>query len=145
MNGMDHSSGGPGSEGQGVRLVHDEDRDRYEALEGETVVAVLYYEEDQQSAPGTDAGPGTAPGVRDLRSTVVAPSHNGRGLGSALVRFALEDARAGGLRVRPTCWFVEGWIDRHDEFADLLALPRAGTPQDEQGEGTASATGEERP
>jgi predicted GNAT family acetyltransferase len=61
--------------------------------------------------------------VRDLRSTVVAPDRSGRGIGSAIVRFALEDSRTRGMRVRPTCWFVRGFIERHPEYADLLETP----------------------
>ena len=44
-------------------------------------------------------------------------------IGSAIVRFALEDTRARGLKVRPTCWFVRGFIERHPEYADLLEDP----------------------
>lgn len=115
MIGMEHSSGGPSVEGQGVRLVHEADRDRYEALDGTEVVAVLYYADEPST--GADAGPT----VRDLRSTIVAPERNGEGLGSLLVRHVLDEAREQGLEVRPTCWFVEGWIGRHPEYADLLA------------------------
>ncbi len=99
---MDETSADQGA----VRLVHDRDRDRFAALEGETVVAVLAFEDEGA--------------VRDLRSTVVAPDRSGHGIGSAIVRFALEDSRDQGLRVRPTCWFVRGFIERHPEYADLL-------------------------
>lgn len=112
---MDETSAGPGA----VRLVHDADRDRYEALDGDEVVAVLAHEDEDPPADG--AGPGTP--VRDLRSTVVAPERSGSGIGSAIVRFALEDIRELGMSVRPTCWFVRGWIERHPEYADLLQTP----------------------
>ena len=45
---------------------------------------------------------------------------SGAGVGSAIVRFALDDIRTLGMKVRPTCWFVRGWIERHPEYADLL-------------------------
>ena len=115
MIGMEHSSGGPSAEGQGVRLVHEADRDRYEAVDGTEVVAVLYYADE----PPTGAEGGAT--VRDLRSTIVAPERNGEGLGSLRVRHVLDEARTQGLKVRPTCWFVDGWIGRHPEYADLLA------------------------
>jgi predicted GNAT family acetyltransferase len=102
---MDETSADQGA----VRLVHDDDRDRFAAYEGETVVAVLAFEDEG--------------GVRDLRSTVVAPDRSGRGIGSAIVRFALEDSRARGLKIRPTCWFVRGYVERHPEYADLLETP----------------------
>ena len=30
------------------------------------------------------------------------------------------DARARGLKVRPLCPFIRGWIKRHDDYADLV-------------------------
>lgn len=128
---MEHSSGGPSADGQGVRLVHEAGRERYEALDGDEVVAVLYYADEP--APG-DAGAQAPASVRDLRSTVVAPERNGEGLGSALVRHVLDEARADGLAVRPTCWFVDGWIRRHPEYMDLLE-PGAQAAQPSQADG----------
>jgi len=120
---MDETSAEPGA----VRLVHDDDRDRYEALDGDEVVAVLAHgDEDLPAADGEALGLR----VRDLRSTVVAPDRSGAGIGSAIVRFALDDIRGQGMRLRPTCWFVRGWIDRHPEYADLLETPAS---QDEEG------------
>ncbi|MFJ8533823.1 GNAT family N-acetyltransferase [Streptomyces sp. NPDC093591] len=52
--------------------------------------------------------------------TEVAPTYEGRGIGSALARASLDEARAAGLRVLATCPFYAGWIDRHPEYADLL-------------------------
>jgi uncharacterized protein len=118
---MDETSAGPGA----VRLVHDDDRDRYEALDGDEVVAVLAHEDEEPATPGD--GPGAR--VRDLRSTVVAPDRSGVGIGSAIVRFALEDIRGQGMKVRPTCWFVRGWIERHPEYADLLETPATSRPE----------------
>ena len=46
------------------------------------------------------------------------------GLGSTLVRAALDDVRAKGGAVVPKCSFVRGWIERHPEYADLVAPSR---------------------
>ncbi len=43
------------------------------------------------------------------------------GLGSTLVRAALDDVRAHGRTVVPRCSFVRGWIERHPDYADLVA------------------------
>jgi len=42
------------------------------------------------------------------------------GLGSTLVRAALDDVRAKGEKVIPQCPFVKGWIERHPDYADLV-------------------------
>jgi predicted GNAT family acetyltransferase len=44
-----------------------------------------------------------------------------RGIGSALVRAALEDARARQLRVVPLCSFVGWYIEQHQEYGELVA------------------------
>lgn len=54
--------------------------------------------------------------------TEVEPHVGGKGVGSALVRGALDDVRAGGAhRVVPLCPFVRDWIAAHDEYGDLVA------------------------
>lgn len=53
--------------------------------------------------------------------TEIDPSFEGRGIGSALARFALDDVRADGARaVVPRCPFIKGWIERHPDYADLV-------------------------
>jgi uncharacterized protein len=53
--------------------------------------------------------------------TEINPRFEGRGLGSTLIRFALDDARARGLAVLPFCPFVNAYISKHpDEYADLV-------------------------
>jgi predicted GNAT family acetyltransferase len=55
-----------------------------------------------------------------FRHTEVLPKHEGEGVGGALARFALDDARARGFEVVPICPFVAGWIMRHRDYADLV-------------------------
>ncbi|QSX78141.1 GNAT family N-acetyltransferase [Agrilutibacter solisilvae] len=45
----------------------------------------------------------------------------GRGIASALVRAVFEFAREAGVRVRPACSYAAGWIEKHVQYADLLA------------------------
>ena len=52
--------------------------------------------------------------------TEVPPQHEGRGIGSALIRFALGSARQRGLKVIPVCPFFAAYIRRHAEEQDLL-------------------------
>ncbi|MFE6056272.1 GNAT family N-acetyltransferase [Kitasatospora sp. NPDC056446] len=51
--------------------------------------------------------------------TVVEPAFEGKGVGSALARAALDDARARDLPVLATCPFIKGWMLRHPEYIDL--------------------------
>ncbi|MGJ7440928.1 GNAT family N-acetyltransferase [Aquipuribacter sp. MA13-6] len=51
--------------------------------------------------------------------TEVQPAFEGRGVGSALARYALDDVRCRGLRALAVCPFVLGWIRRHPAYADL--------------------------
>jgi predicted GNAT family acetyltransferase len=53
--------------------------------------------------------------------TEIDDAFEGHGLGGHLVRTALDTVRAAGERVRPQCPFVKAYIERHPEYADLLA------------------------
>jgi predicted GNAT family acetyltransferase len=52
--------------------------------------------------------------------TEVPPAHQGQGVGSALIRFALKSAREHGLRVIPICPFFAAYFRKHAEELDLL-------------------------
>ena len=73
-------------------------------LNGQTAVA--YYE--------------LKPGVITFKHTEVPPELSGHGIGSKLVRGALEAARAQGLKVVARCPFVAAYMAKHPEFNDLL-------------------------
>jgi predicted GNAT family acetyltransferase len=60
------------------------------------------------------------PGVITLVHTEVPEALGGRGIGSTLVRGALEEIRAKGLKVVATCPFVVAYMGKHPEFNDLL-------------------------
>ncbi len=55
-----------------------------------------------------------------LTHTEVPPALEGRGIAAALVKAALDWARAEGLRVRPLCSYVVTYMRRHPETQDLL-------------------------
>ncbi|MGA5702567.1 GNAT family N-acetyltransferase [Peterkaempfera bronchialis] len=57
--------------------------------------------------------------------TEVDPAFVGRGVGGALARAALDDARARGLPVLATCPFIAGWMGRHPDYADLAYQNRS--------------------
>ncbi|MDX1621436.1 MAG: GNAT family N-acetyltransferase [Nitriliruptorales bacterium] len=60
-----------------------------------------------------------------LIHTQVADEREGQGVGSALVRFALDDAEERGLTVVPECNFVAGWLERHPDRAERIATEAA--------------------
>jgi predicted GNAT family acetyltransferase len=52
--------------------------------------------------------------------TEVPPQMEGRGIGSALARFAMHYAEANELKVIPTCPFLAGYLRRHPEYHHLI-------------------------
>lgn len=61
-----------------------------------------------------------ADGVITFVHTEVPPELGGKGVGSRLVKGALDQVRANGLKVIAECEFVKGWIGKHPDYADLL-------------------------
>ena len=53
--------------------------------------------------------------------TEVDDAYEGQGVGSALARSALDDVRATGRNAVPLCPFIRDWIDKHPDYADLVA------------------------
>lgn len=67
-------------------------------------------------------------GERIFHHTEVDEKFGGRGLGTALVRGAIEATRAEGVTIVPVCPMVKGFLDKNaDEFAGAYRLP---TPDD---------------
>lgn len=61
------------------------------------------------------------PATITFSHTEVLPAAEGHGVGSTLARHVLDQARSDGLTVVPHCPFIRGWIDRHPDYADLVA------------------------
>lgn len=88
-----------------VQVSDVPERQRFEAvLAGEVVGFAAYQKTDQLIV---------------FTHTEVAPSLEGQGVGGALIRDALDQVRKLGLRVLPICPFVQAWMLRHREYADL--------------------------
>jgi len=81
---------------------------RFEAVFGKQIAKIDYAQSN---------------GRLNLLHTEVPKQYQGRGIGSDLVKAALEYARAEKLQVIPTCPFVVIYINRHPEYLDLIALP----------------------
>ena len=78
---------------------------RYE-LDVEGHIAATYYE--------------LSNGVITIIPTDVPETLGGRGIGSQLIKGALDQVRAAGLKVVAQCPFVKAYIGKHQEYADLL-------------------------
>ena len=90
-----------------VRVTDNPDLHRFEArLNGEVVAISMYRLENSRIV---------------FTHTETDDDMEGRGIGSQLVREALDDVRARSLRVTAECPFVRTWIRRHGDYADLLA------------------------
>ncbi len=85
------------------------DANRYEIRDGDELLGHADYERDGDTVVFTH--------------TEVDQDSGRKGLGSALVRAALDDVRAKGGSVVPECSFVRGYIGKHEEYADLVAGP----------------------
>jgi predicted GNAT family acetyltransferase len=88
------------------RVTRDDAGGRYEVIVGDTIAGYLTF------LPGD--------GSVELVHTVVDQAFAGRGLAGRLAAAALDDARAAGLTVVPTCSFVVAYIERHPEYTVLL-------------------------
>ena len=96
-----------------VAVTDAEDRSRFEARVGGELAGFAEYRrtDDLVVFPHTE----------------VDPAFEGRGVGSALARAALDDARGRGLPVLATCPFISGWMRRHPEYLDLAYQNHGGT------------------
>jgi AcrR family transcriptional regulator/predicted GNAT family acetyltransferase len=96
----------PAASRPGVRIVHEPDHGRYEALVGGRPAGRLAYERTDRLVV--------------LTSTEVDPALEDLGVAGSLVQRALDDVRAeGATRVLTTCPFATWWLDRHPDYADL--------------------------
>jgi hypothetical protein len=72
----------------------------------------------------TDAGEMTysrvSPKLIIVDHTDVPDSLRGKGVGAALARRVVEDARAHGFKIVPLCPFFRSQWERHPEWADVI-------------------------
>jgi uncharacterized protein len=64
--------------------------------------------------------------VISLVHTEVEPAFRNDHLATHLARFSLDDARERGLAVLPYCPYINSWIEKHPEYADLVPLDQRG-------------------
>ncbi|MDR0981924.1 MAG: N-acetyltransferase [Culturomica sp.] len=59
--------------------------------------------------------------VMDIQHTIVPEELQNSGVGSALVKAALEFSEKSGLKVEPSCPFARAYMARHKEYQHLMA------------------------
>lgn len=84
---------------------HDKTHMRYEVTTGSDVAFMAY----------RPVGDNTL----EFYSTQVPPAFRGQGVAAALVKRALDDAKASGKKVIPSCSYVDAYMKRHDEYGSL--------------------------
>lgn len=52
--------------------------------------------------------------------TEVLPEYEGQGVGSAIARHVLDEARSAGRQVIPVCQFIAGYIRKHPDYVSLV-------------------------
>ncbi len=92
-----------------ISVEDNPEESRYEARLGDRIVGIAEYE------LADDRGPIV------FVHTEVLPDAEGRGVGGALARTALDDVRRRGLRMVVECPFIASWLRRHPEYEDLVA------------------------
>ncbi|WP_134765606.1 GNAT family N-acetyltransferase [Nocardioides sp. 1609] len=86
-------------------VVRNDDESRYEIRDGDTLLGFAAYQE--------------TPELVVFTHTEVFPGSEGKGVGGHLVGGALDDVRTRELRALPVCPFVQAYLQRHPEYADL--------------------------
>ena len=87
-------------------VVNDPSQHRYQ-LTVDGHIAATYYE--------------IAGGVITFVHTEVPPELGGKGIGSKLIKGALDQVRADGLKVIAQCPFVKAFIAKNAAYQNLLA------------------------
>ncbi len=54
-------------------------------------------------------------------SIYVPESLRGGGIAAKIVKHGLEYAKENNFRVLPTCWYVKKYIERHEEYQNMVA------------------------
>lgn len=84
--------------------VHNEARQRFEIFEDGSLAELDYR---------------MSHGAMLLTHTGVPQEIEGKGVGGALVKAALDYAQAQGLKVKALCPFAQKWMEQHPEYAGL--------------------------
>ena len=105
------------SERPDIEVSDNSDERRYEARIDGALAGVAEYQRTDKLVVFTH--------------TEVDEAYEGKGVGGALARFALDGIRAEGThKVLPLCPFIKGWIGKHPDYVDLVYEAPTSTAKD---------------
>lgn len=89
-----------------IEVTDNPDENRFEAHVGEQLAVLDYRRAGEKLI---------------LTHTEVPPAAREQGVGSKVVKAALDEARSKGVQVVPHCPFVQHYIEEHPEYQSLIA------------------------
>lgn len=89
----------------GVQVRRNEGEEQFEAMVGGDKAVLTYAEQN---------------GKLYVLHTEVPEAMEGQGIGSALVRAAMEYARGRKVKVVPFCPFARAWLHRHHDYDGMV-------------------------
>ena len=87
-------------------IIDNPDQHRYEIRVSDELAGFVQYRRRE--------------GLIALIHTEIDARFEGQGLASQLIAAVLDEARSAGVAVLPFCPFVNAYISRHPEYADLV-------------------------
>ncbi|WP_168627221.1 GNAT family N-acetyltransferase [Cryobacterium sp. BB307] len=87
-------------------IVRVPERNRFEMHEGDTIIGIAAYSLSGDRVTFTH--------------TVMDDRYGGRGLGSRLAEFVLNDAAGSGKRIVPECSFISAYVRKHHDWDEYL-------------------------
>lgn len=90
-----------------ITVVDSPDRHRFEGYADGTLAGFIDYRREEPSRLA-------------LTHAETVDGFGGKGIASAIAKFALDSIRKDGLSLRPACPFVADYLTRHHEYADLI-------------------------
>lgn len=86
------------------KVLRNPGENRYEVWHGPELAGFAEYTEQGEETVFTH--------------TAIGPEFGGKGLGSRLAGFAIDDTVDRGRRIRPECPFIRSYLEKHPEYTE---------------------------
>lgn len=91
-------------------IEQNTEQSRYELMDGDVVAGFVEYRDKGEYV--------------ELTHTEVDPSYKGQGLASRLASAVLDSLRNEQRSIEPSCTFINGYLKKHPEYAELVPADR---------------------